>query len=36
MVVSDSMLRNVGAVHAGLMVKCFSGIKTVELHRVID
>ena len=36
MLVSDSMLRNVGAVHAGLMVECFPGIKTVELHRVID
>jgi len=27
---------SVGPVHAGLMVKCFSGIKTVELHRVRD
>ena len=36
MVVSDLILRNGGAEHADMMVECFPGIKTDELHRVID
>jgi hypothetical protein len=34
--VIGSKLRNVGAVLAGLMMECFSGIRSVEQHRVID
>jgi hypothetical protein len=34
-VVSDSVLCNVGAEHADMMVEYFPGIKTEELHRVI-
>jgi hypothetical protein len=30
------MLRNVGAEHTDMMVECFQGIKTEELHRVIE
>jgi hypothetical protein len=36
MVVRDSMLLCVGTEHAGSMVECFSGIKTVKQRRVID
>ena len=36
MVVSDSMLSNVEAEHADMMVECFPGIKTEHLHRVIE
>ena len=36
MVVSDSVLHSVGAEHAGMMVECFPGIKTEQLHRVIE
>ena len=36
MVVGDSILRNVGAEHAEMKVKCFPGIKTEQLHRVIE
>jgi hypothetical protein len=35
-VVVDSMLRNVGAEHTDMMVECFPGIRTEELHRVIE
>jgi hypothetical protein len=35
-VVGDSVLRNVGAEHADMMVECFPGIKTDQLHRVIE
>jgi len=35
MVVGDSVLRNVGADHEGMMVECFPGIKTEQLHSVI-
>jgi len=36
MVVGDSMLRSVGAEHEDMMVECFPGIKTEQLHRVIE
>ena len=36
MVVSDSVLHSVGAEHAGMMVECFPGIITEQLHRVIE
>jgi len=36
MVVSDSVLHNIGAEHAGVMVECFPGIITKQLHRVIE
>ena len=36
MVVGDSVLRNIEAEHADTMVNCFSGIKTEQLHRVIE
>ena len=32
MVVGDSMLRNVGAEHTDMTVKCYQGIKTEHLH----
>ena len=35
-VVGDSMLRKVGVEHAEMKVECFLGIKTEELHRVIE
>jgi len=35
MVVSDSLLRNVGAEH-DMMLECFPGVKTEQLHRVIE
>jgi hypothetical protein len=35
-VVGDSLLRNVGAEHADMKVECFPGIKTEQLHRVIE
>jgi hypothetical protein len=34
-VVGDSMLRNVGAKHTDMMVECFPGIRTEELHSVV-
>jgi hypothetical protein len=36
MVVGDSVLHNVGAEHADMMVECFPGIRTQQLHRVIE
>jgi hypothetical protein len=33
-VIGDSLLLNVGAEHADMMVECFPGIKTDHLHRV--
>jgi hypothetical protein len=36
MVVGDSLLRNVGAEHADMMVECFPGIKTEQLHSVLE
>jgi len=37
MVVSDSILHNIGAEHADMMVECFPGIITEQLvHRVIE
>ena len=33
MLVSDSLLRSAGAEHANMMVECFPGIKTEQLHR---
>ena len=35
-VVGDSLLRSVGAKHADMMVEVFPGIKTEQLHRVIE
>jgi len=36
LVVGDSMLLNIGAEHEDMMVECFPGIKTEQLHRVIE
>ena len=36
MVVSDSIVRNVGAEHADMKVDCIPGIKTEQLHRVME
>jgi hypothetical protein len=36
MVVSDSVLRNVGAERADMKVECIPGINTEQLHRVIE
>ena len=36
LVVGDSMLLNIGAEHEDMMVECFPGIKTEQLHRVLD
>ena len=36
MVVGGSIMRNVGAEHAYMKVECFPGIKTEELHRVME
>jgi hypothetical protein len=36
MVIGDSFLRNVGAEHADMKVESFPGIKTEQLHRVIE
>jgi len=35
-VVGDSKLRTVGAEHADMMMECFPGIKTEQLHTVIE
>ena len=34
MVVGDSIVRNVGADHADMIVECFPGIKIEQLHSV--
>ena len=34
--VGDSIVRSVGAEHADMVVECFPGIKTEQLHRVIE
>jgi len=36
MVVGDSILRNAGVEHAKMYVECFPGIKTEQLHSVIE
>ena len=36
MVVGDSLVRNVGAENADMKVECFPGIKTDQLHRVME
>jgi hypothetical protein len=36
LVVRDSIMRNVGAEYVDMKVKCFPGIKTEQLHRVIE
>jgi hypothetical protein len=36
MVAGDSLLRNVGALHADMKVECFPGIKTEQLRRVME
>jgi len=36
MVVGDSVVRNVGAEHAYMKVECFPGIKTEQLHRMME
>ena len=36
MVVGDSVVRSVGEEHADTMVERFPGIKTEQLHRVIE
>jgi len=35
-VVGDSIVRNVGAEHVDMKVECFPGIKTEQLHRVME
>jgi len=35
-VVGDSIVRNVGAEHVDIKVECFPGIKTEQLHRVME
>jgi lysophospholipase L1-like esterase len=35
-VVGDSLLRSVGSEHADMFMECFPGIKTDQLHRVIE
>jgi hypothetical protein len=35
-VIGDSIVRNVGADHADMEVECFPGIKTEQLHRVVE
>ena len=34
--VGDSILRSIGGEHADMMVECFPGIKTEQLHGVIE
>lgn len=36
LVVGDSLVRNVGLGHSDMMVECFPGIKTVQLHKVLE
>ena len=36
MVVGDSLVRNVGVEYADMKVECFPGIKTDQLHRVLE
>jgi len=36
MVVGDSIVRNVGAEHEDMKVECVPGIKTEQLHRVME
>jgi len=36
LVVGDSIVRNVGAERADMKVECFPGIKTEQLHRVME
>ena len=36
MVVGDPIVRNVGAERADMRVECFPGIKTEQLHRVME
>ena len=36
MVIGDSIVRNVGVVHADMKAECFPGIKTEQLHRVLE
>jgi len=36
LVVGDSVVRNVGAERADMKVECFPGIKTEQLHRVME
>jgi len=36
LVVGDSIIRNVGTGQNNMMVECFPGIRTEQLHRVLD
>jgi len=36
LVVGDSIIRNVGTDQDNMMVECFPGIRTEQLHRVLD
>jgi hypothetical protein len=36
MVVGDSVVRGVGAEHTEMIVECFLGIRTEQLHKVVD
>jgi len=36
LVVGDSIIRNVGTGQNNMMVQCFPGIRTEQLHRVLD
>jgi len=35
-VAGDSVVRSIGAEHADMKVECFPGIKTEQLHRVME
>jgi hypothetical protein len=36
MVAGDSVVRGAGAEHTDMIVECFPGVRTEELHKVID
>jgi hypothetical protein len=36
LVVGDSIIRNVGTRQNNMMVECFQGIRTEQLHRLLD
>jgi hypothetical protein len=35
-VLDDSIVRNIGAANANMRVECFLGIRTDQLHRVME
>jgi hypothetical protein len=36
LVLGDSVIRNVGSDSSDMIIECFPGIRTEQLHRVID